>query len=106
MRVHDRAKSETIRDEGLEYLRHQVAAIKDVEAVRRGRHLTVDVQYRYLVLNAATAALDHDDRERDAVRRDGEVFATLVVAAVAAVSTFVQAIARSRNHFRSGRLKE
>jgi hypothetical protein len=84
-----RARLEQIRAAGLKYVDHQAAIHED--ASKAG--MLVDVEYRYLVLNAASAALEADDRARDAAARDREVRVTLAVAIVAALATAVQAVA-------------
>lgn len=84
-----RARFEEMRAAGLKYVDRQAATHED--ATKAG--MIVDVEYRYLVLNAASAALDYDDRARDAIARDREVRATLIVAGVATFATLVQAAA-------------
>ena len=84
-----RGRYEHIRADGLKYVDFQAAAHED--AKKAG--MPVDVEYRYLVLNAATVALEHDDRAREATARGREVRATIFVATVATAATAIQAIA-------------
>jgi len=89
LNVEQRARFEQIQSEGLKYVDFQAGRITD--ATEAGLH--ADVRFRYLVLNAASAALERDDRERDALARNREVRATLIVAGVATLATVVQAVA-------------
>jgi hypothetical protein len=92
--IEQRARFEQIRSEGLAWADRHAAIIADAtNAQTRGLTIAVEVEFRYLVLNAANAALERDDRERDARARDREVRATLFVAGIATLATLVQAIA-------------
>ncbi len=84
-----RTRFEQIQAEGLKYVDFQADAIAG--AAKAGGH--PDIGFRYLVLNAAAAALDRDDRERDAAARNREVRVTLFVAGVATLATVLQAVA-------------
>lgn len=82
-----RARFQEMVDQGHRFIGRHGTIIHDATEAS----LPVDVEYRYLAMNQAAAALERDAREREAGARKWEMRLTLVVATIAAIATALQA---------------